>query len=285
MKNHISNIFNGPQTAKTKRKFYAMKPLAGGIGSIEIFEDIGEGFFGGVGAKEFSADLKALGDISEIHLFINSFGGQVFEGLTIFNLLKAHRATVRVFVLGIAASIASIIAMAGDEISIAANGMMMIHEPMISTFGNAEELREAALSLDRISGALVCTYVARTGLDTEKISAMMAAETWMGAKEAVEFGFADKITEELAIAAKALPEKMAENAPDWVKNAIYPKNGLGKKTVEPAEPAVEPPGDAIENGGAALKPEPARETVGIKPHEGLSYVRERLGVTAKKSAK
>ena len=173
-----------------------------GVGEIFIFDDIGEGFFSdGVTPKSFAAELKALGAIRTLNVFINSPGGAVFDGVAIFNQLKRHPARINVFIDGIAASVASVIVMAGDEINIAANGFIMIHEPFAMAFGTAAELRKTANKLEKINDTIINTYAARTGTPENVIADMMAAETWMNAEEAVKLGFADQITDEVAIAA------------------------------------------------------------------------------------
>ena len=136
-----------------------------------------------------------------------------------------------VFIDGIAASVASVIAMAGDEINIAANGFIMIHEPFTVAFGTAADLRKTADQLDKINDSILNTYAVRTGAPENIIGDMMAAETWMNAEEAVELGFADKITEEVAIAAHFdlsqfhnVPASASE-ALDLVKNP--PKVNVG----------------------------------------------------------
>ncbi len=174
-----------------------------GVGEIFIFDDIGAGFFmDGITAKSFADDLKALGKIRILNIFINSPGGFVFDGVAIFNQLKRHSARKVVFIDGIAASIASVIAMAGDEINIAANAFLMIHKPRVTFDGTDSEHIEVAAKLTKIGDSILNTYAARTGTPENVIADMMAAETWMNAEEAVELGFADKITEEVAIAAK-----------------------------------------------------------------------------------
>jgi ATP-dependent Clp protease protease subunit len=155
----------------------------------------------GIGADEFSAALKALGTVSRITVSINSPGGEVFAGLSIYNMLKRHPAHITTRIDGVAASIASVIAMAGDEIIMPENAMMMIHNPAGAALGTSSDIREMADALDKISGSLVSSYASKTGLAREKIEAIMAAETWLTASEAVELGFADKIEKPVKIAA------------------------------------------------------------------------------------
>lgn len=145
--------------------------------------------------KDFKADLDALGDVEQIDIYINSPGGDVFAGESIYNMLNRHKARKIVHIDGIAASIASIVAMVGDEIIMPENAMMMIHEAWTFIGGNKRELRDMAENLERIDDSLTGVYVARTGKNAADIAAMMQAETWMTAKEAVEMGFADRVEE------------------------------------------------------------------------------------------
>ena len=178
---------------------------------ILIYEDIGD-YWSGVTAKGFNDELKALGDISEINVRLNSGGGNVFDGIAIYNTLKNHKAKVNIHIDGLAASIASIVAMAGDTISMAKNGFMMIHDPWIMTAGTAEDLRKTADTIDGVREQLLDTYIRRTGGDREQISDMMSAETWMNSDEAMKNGFVDSVTEDLALAASC-DIKRFRNAP------------------------------------------------------------------------
>jgi len=167
----------------------------GSAGEIWIYEQVGESFWGeGVSAKSFQKELTAMGKVSSINLHINSPGGNVFDGLAIYNQLKQHPARVVVDIDGLAASIASIIALAGDEIRIAANAMMMIHNPHGMAVGDATEMERVAALLKQVKGSLAETYVARTGQQRSKIEAWMDDETWMSAETAVQQGFADSVT-------------------------------------------------------------------------------------------
>lgn len=167
---------------------------------VWLYEEIGDSFFGGISANQFQKDIKALGEVNKITLRINSPGGDVFDGIAIYNVLKHHKARIDVHVDGLAASIASVIAMAGNTIAIADNAMMMIHNAWTITAGNADLLREAAGMLEKVDGQIVKTYMTRAK-DEQKIIDLMAAETWMTAEEAMEYGLADAITESMDIAA------------------------------------------------------------------------------------
>lgn len=163
---------------------------------ILIYDRIGKDEWTGEGAtaKKFAADLKALGPVRRINVRIDSGGGNVHDGVNIYNALVRHPARVEVDIDGAALSAASIIAMAGDEIRIAANASMMIHNPMTIAMGDAGEMRKAAEVLDKMKAGLVTTYAARTKHPAEHIAALMDAETWMIGEEAVTAGFADSVT-------------------------------------------------------------------------------------------
>jgi len=180
---------------------YSVQAKADKEAEVWIYEAIGEGWFGGISAKQFAKDIKELGDIEKITVRLNSPGGDVFEGNAIYNILKQHKARVIVFIDGLAASIASVVAMAGDEIYIADNAMMMIHNAWGFVMGYASDMRKAADMLDKVDGSIVTTYMKRTKLDEQKIKDLMVAETWMNSKEALENGFVDEITDALEVAA------------------------------------------------------------------------------------
>ncbi|MBH8609458.1 head maturation protease, ClpP-related, partial [Thermoactinomyces sp. CICC 10521] len=137
-------------------------------------------------ALSFKNDLDAAGDVSTINLYINSPGGNVFEGVAIYNMLKRHKAQINVYVDALAASIASVIAMAGDTVHMPKNSMLMIHNPWSFAVGNAAELRKIADDLDRIGQSIKQTYLQKAGskLTDEKLQEMLDAETWLSADEA-----------------------------------------------------------------------------------------------------
>jgi ATP-dependent Clp protease protease subunit len=200
------------------KKPYSMQ-AKNGTGEVFIYDDIGDSFFDdGITSKSFAEDLRALGNVSLLNVFINSPGGSVFHGISIHNQLARHRARKVVNIDGIAASIASVIAMAGDEITIAENGMMMIHEPFAMAAGTAADMRKMADSLDKVGETILSTYVNRTGTAEGQIAAMMAEETWLNAEEAVDLGFADSIGAEVQIAAMDLSK--FKNVPDPLTEAV-----------------------------------------------------------------
>ena len=151
--------------------------------------------------KQFAEDLKALGDINELSVRINSGGGDVFAGQTIYSLLKAHKAKVTVYIDGLAASIASVIAMSGDPVVMPKNAMMMIHNPWTWAAGNAQDFRKLADDLDKIRESMIAVYEDKSGMEKEKIIELLDAETWLTAKEAKEYGFVDEVSPSQAAAA------------------------------------------------------------------------------------
>lgn len=165
------------------------------MNEILIYDVVGQDYFGGgITAWDVKSQLDAFGDVDEVTVRINSPGGDVFDGLAIFNLLSESKAKIRIKVDGYAASIASIIAMAGDEIEIAQNAMVMIHNPWTFAAGDANEMRQQADVLDKVKGSLIGTYQTRVGIESDELSVLMDSETWYSAEEAVKFGFADIIT-------------------------------------------------------------------------------------------
>ncbi len=178
-----------PKQNNEGRKWFTISAKAG-IGEVHIFDYIDPV---GVNARTFQKELAAIGDVHTIKVHINSPGGDVFEGNTIYNLLKGHKAQVTVYVDGLAASIASVIAMAGDKIVMPANAMMMIHDPWTFAVGNAEDMRKTADTLEKISKTLVASYQSKSGLNENEIKSIMADETWYSADDALAMGFADEV--------------------------------------------------------------------------------------------
>jgi ATP-dependent Clp endopeptidase proteolytic subunit ClpP len=171
---------------------------------IWIYEMIGEDFWtgGGVTAKKFQEELSAI-TAKQIDLHINSPGGQVFEGVTIYNLIKQHEATVTTYIDGLAASIASVIALAGDKVIMAANALFMIHNPTGMVWGEAGDMRKMADVLDKVRSTMSGVYSGKSGKPEADINSLLDDETWMTADEAHEFGFVDEIADEMDLAACA----------------------------------------------------------------------------------
>ena len=172
---------------------------------IWIYGDIGESWSGdSVTAKDLSDELKKLAGVKEITLRLNSPGGNVFDGLAMYNSLKKFPARIVTEIDGMALSIASIVALAGDEVRMAGNAVYMIHNPWTMTAGDSAEMRKVADQLDLVRDSLAGTYAAKTkeSASLEQISSWMDAETWFNADEALKAGFVDQITDPIEIAAK-----------------------------------------------------------------------------------
>ena len=180
---------------KTPKPWYQIRAAAGEAVEILIYDEIGRNFFGeGIAAEQFVKDLADIRGRA-LDVRINSVGGQVFEGLAIYNALARHDAKVTVHIDGIAASIASIIALAGQDVRIAANAFMMIHNPHGIAWGNSADMREMADTLEKIAGSLVGIYQERTGRSAEAVRAWMDGETWFTAAEAKEAGLVHQVVE------------------------------------------------------------------------------------------
>ncbi len=195
--------------------------------------------YGEVGIDVDASFIRAAIDESPdgIDLRINSGGGEVFEGQAIYSLLNQYKVKtgnpVRVFVDSLAASIASVIAMAGDEIIMAENALLMIHNPWTWGGGTAKELRETANVLDKVRDTLVTVYETRTGLSRDTIGALMDEETWFNAKEAVEMGFADTIISPSQVAAASIKAFSYNHAPDELVAAQQPVGQEQQKKLAP----------------------------------------------------
>ena len=181
-----------------KNKWYNIQNKANKVAEVYIFDEIGSH---GVTAQKFIEEIKGLGD-RPINIRINSLGGDVFNGMAIHNVLKKRTYNTTVYIEGIAASIATIIALGADEVIMAENSLFMIHNAWGGVMGDAKEMRKSAATLEKISNELTEIYVKKTGLSYEAISEMMDNETWLSADEAYELGFVDSISDAMKIAAK-----------------------------------------------------------------------------------
>lgn len=167
-----------------------------GENTITILDFIGEDMWGeGVTSRRIAAALRDIGDSNPVTVLINSPGGDMFEGIAIYSLLKEHRGQVTVKVLGMAASAASVIAMAGDDIQISKPAFFMIHNAWFIAAGNRHDFREFADYLEPFDAAMSEVYTDRTGQSSEEINRMMDAESWINGTKAVELGFADSLTD------------------------------------------------------------------------------------------
>lgn len=174
-------------------------------------------------AKRMKTAIPA--DAKRVHLRVNSPGGDMFAGIAIYNLLKAHPAHVTVEVDGLAASAASLAVMGGDHIRMNRGSFLMVHEPWVVTVGNADELRDMAATMDKFTKEMVALYAERSGLSEKEMAKMLAAETWLSGDEAVEKGLADEAAEtpaakahaDLSVFASAPESLRGDDTPDSVR--------------------------------------------------------------------
>ena len=228
-------------TKTNNQSWYSIKAKGNDTAEISIYDEIG---YWGITAKSFSKDLKALGNnLKQINLHIHSPGGDVFDGIAIYNLLKNHPANVTVYIDGLAASMASVIAMAGNEVIMPENAMMMIHKPWGIQGGDAEDMRKYADLLDKVENTLIPAYANKTGKTPEELAEMLSAETWLNGKECVEQGFADKLAEPLVAMASIKSRKLEdfENMPKAMKDMLFkPQGNAGTNPASQATPTPAP---------------------------------------------
>nr|BDD44443.1 ATP-dependent Clp protease proteolytic subunit [Saccharospirillaceae bacterium] len=176
--------------SKKKQGRLAFKALARKRAELHIDGDIGDW---DINARYLRNQLDDAADFDELDVYLNSRGGSVIEGLNIYNQLSRLDATVTVYVGGIAASMGSVIAMAGDRVVMPENALMMVHNPWGGAVGDADELRKIANVLDKMKTSLVGIYAQKTGMESDDLWALLNEETWLTGSEAVSLGFADEV--------------------------------------------------------------------------------------------
>jgi len=254
------------------KNWYSICALNEGA-EISIYDEIGAY---GVSAKAFLADLGKLPDATPLTLRLNSPGGSVFDAVAIYNALQRHAGIVTVSIDGIAASAASYIAMAGDEIIMPENAFLMIHDPSGMVMGTAADMRAMAEALEKIGASLLRGYAAKSGKPEKDIAKLMAKETWLDAAEALEMGFADTMAEPVKIAASFDVSRFQNTPPEIVKavkSAEKPAVAVEKPAlkIEPTakiDPVPGPtrkpaPGAKIKPVVAAVAPQPKPEPTPI----------------------
>lgn len=209
-------------------------------------------------ANTFREELAKYPNVNQINLYINSYGGSVFEGTAIYNQLRRHPAHKTVYIDGFACSIASVIAMAGDEIVMPRNALMMVHNMWMCVQGNAAELRKAADDLDKINEAGREAYLQKAGdkLTPEMIAQMEDDETWLTAEECIQYGLADRYAEQEADMANA--SQVLQRAQLTLEQRIKVNKSLAAqlrdldkvlhtapRQTAPADPAPQPEGDPL----------------------------------------
>ncbi len=218
--------------AKPSKSWYTIQAKSKGVADVYIYDEIG---IFGVSAQSFVDELKAV-EAETINLHIHSPGGSVFDGWVIYNHLSSFKGTINTTIDGIAASMASVIALSGSTVRMVENGFFMIHNPLTVAIGDAEEMRKNADLLDKIKNGLVRAYANKTGLGEDEISGLMDEETWFTAEEAKADGFIDTILEPKEIAAKFTGDVVNKftNTPQEFAQAPKPRASTSKtKNKEP----------------------------------------------------
>lgn len=255
----------------TDKSWYTISNKAPRVAQVDILDEIGSWY--GVTAKDFAAQLDAL-DVDEIHLRINSPGGDVFDGVAIMNTLRQHKANVTANVIGIAASAASFIAVGGaDEVVMADNSMLMIHDASGVVLGNAEDMHEMAGLLDQISDNIASVYATKAGGSTREWRDVMRSERWYSAAAAVDAGLADR----------ADTTDVGDRQPtDELRACVYAsairQPGHGIEDVRTAAAALgalttDPPADPGQESTTQPKEDPVSEIL-------MAGLRDRLGIAA-----
>lgn len=211
----------------TKAKYFKMTAVDRETAEIyiygEIVSDDWRWYESDTSAVSFRDALNELGDVNTITVNINSPGGDVFEGIAIYNMLKRHKAKIIVRVDALAASIASVIAMAADDLVMPSNSMLMLHNAWTFGWGNHNEFRKLADDLEKINESVKESYLAKNpSMNREELSRIMDAETWISAKEAKEMGFADEVIEAVPVAA-SLSQAFASRYTNVPDNLTEPK--------------------------------------------------------------
>ncbi|OAJ33403.1 head maturation protease, ClpP-related [Piscirickettsia salmonis] len=179
------------------KNWYQIKAQANKRADVYIYDYIGDY---GVEAKSFVMELQAL-DVEQINLRINSPGGSLTDGFTIYNAICRHNATVTTHIDGLAASMASIIALAADKVIMAENAFYMIHNPWTVAIGDKNQLNQSIELLDKMGKLMVNIYSEKSGIDPNQVQELMDAETWLTGTEALEQGFVDEVSESIELAA------------------------------------------------------------------------------------
>ena len=228
------------------KSWYTIRARASGA-EVLIYDEIGAY---GVSAKGFLAELGALPDDAPIDLRLNSPGGSVFDAVAIYNALTRHAGTITVWIDGIAASAASYIAMAGDEIVMPENAFLMIHDPSGIVMGTAADMRDMAGTLDKIAASMTRGYAAKSGKPEAQIAALMASETWFDASDALDLGLATRMAEPVRIAA-SFDIARFRNAPPALAELVDAEGPAMGDDIVPDE------NDVAADGDPSTAPDPA----------------------------
>lgn len=209
------------------KSWYQVKASAE-FADVYIYDEIGAY---GISAKEFIAELAQYkGQPLNIH--INSGGGSVFDGQSMATAIKNHGAPVTTIIEGVAASMATIIALSGDAVYMTNNSLFMIHNPMLDSYGDKNELKKAISLLEKVETNMVNAYSSKTKLSKKEIASMMNEETWFTAKEAVKAGFVDRVVDEVKVAANFDMKNFKSKSEEEILNVLNGENKDKLNTTE-----------------------------------------------------
>jgi len=260
------------------KKWFDIKAKGEKNAEISIYGDIGESWNDDtVTAKDFVKDMAET-DAENITVRINSYGGSVSDGIAIYNAIKRHPANITVAIDGVAISIASLIAMAGDTVEMASNAMMMIHAPWSYNYGNAEDLRDAADVLDKYANAMATSYSSKTGKTIDEVMAWLGDSTdhWFTAEEANAEGLIDSITNAVAVSASFNLNRF-KHAPAQAK--LFNKKSKPMQKEQKKEKQAQAKANADDVKASILRQEKERRTsiqAKFKPFANLDGVTELL---------
>ena len=199
-----------------KKWFSIQGKATDAVAEVYIFDEIGAY---GITAQDFISEMKEYKD-TPVNLRINCIGGDVFDGMAMYNIIKKREAKTTAYIEGIAASMGSVIALAADEVVMAENSLFMIHNAWGGAMGEAEDMRKTASILEKISGEIANIYERKTRLSLNRIVEMMDKETWLNAQEAYELGFIDLISDSIKVAAKYDVSKFKNITTEQIHNKL-----------------------------------------------------------------
>jgi len=199
-----------------KKWFNIQGKATDAVAEVYIFDEIGAY---GITAQDFISEMKEYKD-TPVNLRINCIGGDVFDGMAMYNIIKKREAKTTAYIEGIAASMGSVIALAADEVIMAENSLFMIHNAWGGAMGEAEDMRKTASILEKISGEIANIYERKTRLSLNRIIEMMDKETWLNAQEAYELGFIDLISDSIKVAAKYDVSKFKNITTEQIHNKL-----------------------------------------------------------------
>jgi len=265
-------------TEDSMKSWYEIKDVGGDTAEILLYEEIGSF---GIPAKEFVNQLQSV-KAKTINLRINSPGGDVFDGVAIYNALKSHPAAVHAVIDGLAASTASFISQAGDTVLMATGSTLMIHEPHGMTMGDASDHAKMAEALDKMGDTIASFYAGRAGGDEPLWRSRMRVESWYRAQEAVDIGLADGVVGGKAENRAGIFNLSSfKNVPDWVAQAIVPPIDEPQPEPTPEPLSLSPIAEALREGVREVVRDPGE--VARKAASSLSALREGIEEVVKQS--